>query len=113
MTFVLMHKPEDKNCLVSPDLLMENQQEHIYEFGPFRIDTRANALFREESRMALTHKAFELLLIFAENSGRLLEKETLLKRLWPDSFVEEANLTQNIYTLRKILGDGPDRQHYI
>ena len=92
---------------------MEKEIRNTYEFGPFRMSTPANTLFREDNRVLLRPKAFELLLMLVQNSGRTLEKELLLKTLWPDSFVEEANLTQSIYTLRKILGDDPTEHRYI
>src|SRR5262249_858612 len=61
----------------------------------------------------LTPKAFDLLLALVERHGRLLEKDELLKKVWPDTFVEEANLASNISQLRKALGDGENGQRYI
>ena len=63
--------------------------------------------------MPLTLKAFETLLALAEADGHILTKEDLLKRVWPDTFVEEGTLFQNIATLRKMLGDGPDQRSLI
>jgi DNA-binding winged helix-turn-helix (wHTH) protein/TolB-like protein len=83
----------------------------LYEFGGFRLDPGQHLLLRDGKPVSLTPKAFELLLVLLQSNGRLLTKEDLMKRLWPDSFVEEANLTVNISVLRKALGrthDGRD-----
>src|SRR4029453_11014 len=58
-------------------------------------------------------KVVDTLLLLIENSGRVLEKDELIQKLWPDTFVEEANLTQNIYVLRKALNSGTDSENYI
>lgn len=76
-----------------------------YQFEEFRVEPDQRAIFRGEERVALTPKVFDLLLIFIESPGEVLEKKELMDRLWPDSFVEEANLTQNVAVLRKALGD--------
>lgn len=83
---------------------MSKENQHFYEFGPFRIDTRNRQLLRENEIVPLKAKAVETLLLLIESHGDVVEKDELMHRLWPDSFVEEANLTQNIYTLRKALG---------
>lgn len=77
---------------------------HFYEFGPFRLDAKRHILLRENAIVALTPKALETLLVLVCNHGYLVEKEHLLKSVWPDTFVEEATLAQNIFTLRKLLG---------
>ncbi|HYX30354.1 MAG TPA: winged helix-turn-helix domain-containing protein, partial [Pyrinomonadaceae bacterium] len=83
---------------------MSKENRHFYEFGPFRIDTRNRQLLRENEVVPLKAKAVDTLLLLIESRGDVLEKDELMQRLWPDSFVEESNLTQNIYTLRKALG---------
>ncbi|HJQ22818.1 MAG TPA: FlgO family outer membrane protein [Blastocatellia bacterium] len=83
---------------------MCNQTKRFYEFGPFRIDTVNRRLTAHGETVPLKQKAVETLLVLVENRGEVLEKQALIERLWPDSFVEEANLTQNIYMLRKALG---------
>src|SRR5213592_4566627 len=83
---------------------MSKENRHFYEFGPFRIDTRNRQLLRENEVVPLKAKAVDTLLLLIESRGDVVEKDDLMQRLWPDSFVEEANLTQNIYTLRKALG---------
>src|SRR6266496_6505878 len=86
---------------------------HLYEFGPFRLDPAERRLLCDETPVALTPKCFDLLTALVENSGHLLEKEVLLQRVWPNQFVEESNLSFNISTLRKALGDGQNGQRYI
>lgn len=92
---------------------MRHESTHLYEFGPFRLDATERVLFREAAPLSLTPKAFETLLALVENNGRILEKDTLMKRVWPDSFVEEANLAVNISSLRKALGERPGGGQYI
>lgn len=82
------------------------QDKRFYIFGVFRIDVTERVLLNEKGSVPLTPKAFDLLLFLVENSGHILEKEELMKQVWPDSFVEENNLAQNISTLRKALGPG-------
>ncbi len=85
-----------------------------YIFGPFVVDTREGLLLREGRPVALTPKAFEVLLALVENSGHCVEKGELMQRVWPDSFVEENNLSQNISQLRRALqGEGEDAALYI
>ena len=85
----------------------------LYEFGPFRLDPALNRLERDGHSVSLAPKAFDLLLLLARNTHRVLSKTELLQALWPSTFVEEANLTQHVYTLRKALGDQGDGQPYI
>ena len=76
----------------------------FYDFGPYRIDARERVLLCEGRPVALAPKAFQTLLVLTRHSGHLVEKEQLMQEVWPDTFVEEANLTQNILTLRRVLG---------
>src|SRR5881628_3314942 len=84
---------------------MSKENRHIFEFGPFRIDTVNRQLMRDGEVVPLKAKAVDTLLLLIGSRGDVVEKDDLMKSLWPDSFVEEANLTQNIYTLRKALGN--------
>src|SRR5712692_7448810 len=84
-----------------------------YDFGPFRLDCRTRELWRGDEVVALTPKAFDLLRVLVTSGDRVVEKNELMKLVWPDSFVGEDSLTQNIATLRKALGDVPDRPQYI
>ena len=84
---------------------MPLEHRRFYEFGPFRLDSTERLLLRGGVRVALTPKAYETLLALVENAGRALEKDELLRRVWPDTFVEEVSLARNISVLRKVLGD--------
>jgi DNA-binding winged helix-turn-helix (wHTH) protein/Tol biopolymer transport system component len=86
---------------------------HYFEFGPFRADLLTHRLVRNGEFVALQPKAFDTLVVLLENRGRVVERAALMKTLWPDSFVEEANLTQYVFTLRKALGEQPNGQPYI
>ena len=81
---------------------------HFYEFGRFRVDATEKVLLRDGVPISITPKAFETLLTLVESTGRILEKDDLLKKVWPDTVVEENNLAQNVSTLRKVLGQGPE-----
>ncbi len=86
---------------------------HRYEFGPFRVDVDERLLYRDGEVVPLTSKVFDILLVFVANSGRTLEKEEVMEQVWPGQFVEEGNLTRNVSTLRKALGESPDEHRYI
>ena len=88
---------------------MEQQDNRSYEFGRFRLNTAERVLLREGELVALTPKVFDILLMLVQNSGNVVSKDDLMKRVWPDTFVEEGNLTQNISLLRKALGETPGR----
>ena len=92
---------------------MRQGTKHSYEFGPFRLDAAERMLLRNSRPIAITPKAFDTLLFLVENSGHLVEKEELLKRIWPDTFVEEATLARNVFILRKALGDAQEGPQYI
>ena len=85
----------------------------MYEFGSFRLDPAERLLLCDGKPIALSAKAFEVLLILVENSGRLVTKSELIQTLWPNTFVEEGNLTQNISVLRKALGGSDNGKQYI
>ena len=80
----------------------------MYEFGPFRMDTKEQVLLRDGKSIPLSPKLFDTLLVLVQNSGHLVDKDEMLRRVWPDSFVEEGNLTKNVFLLRKILEDGQE-----
>lgn len=79
----------------------------LYEFGPFRLDPVERKLWRGNDVVALTPKAFDTLHLLVRNSGRLLEKDDLIRVLWSDTFVEEGSLSNHIFLLRKALGENP------
>jgi TolB-like protein/Tfp pilus assembly protein PilF len=77
-----------------------------YQFGDFRLDADGRVLLLGEERVPLTPKAMDTLLLLVENHGNVVDKEELMKRVWPDTFVEEISLTRNISVLRKTLCNG-------
>ena len=87
---------------------MSQHSDDSYQFGQFRLDARERRLLREGTAVPLPPKAFDLLLVLVRDHGRLLGKDELLKLVWPDLFVEEANLPSNVSLIRKALGDTID-----
>jgi DNA-binding winged helix-turn-helix (wHTH) protein/TolB-like protein len=92
---------------------MSNQPKEILEFGPFRLERAEALLTRDGTPVSMPPKVFDLLVYLVTHAGSLVEKEEMLKALWPDSFVEEANLTVNIAALRRTLGTQPDGTAWI
>src|SRR5882724_2225154 len=92
---------------------MTDGHEFLYEFGPYLLDGRERVLLRDGRPVSLAPKALETLLVLLRNSGHLVEKEQLMSEVWPTTYVEEANLTQNISILRKVLSAGSDGTNYI
>ena len=92
---------------------MSNKARHIYEFGSFRIDTEDRLLIREGQLIPLPPKAIDTLLALIAGGGRVMEKDELIKMVWPGTFVEEGGLARNISQLRKALGDGSENGQYI
>jgi Tol biopolymer transport system component/DNA-binding winged helix-turn-helix (wHTH) protein len=84
-----------------------------YEFADFCLNTNKRVLLRAGEPVPLTPKAFDTLLMLVRNSGHVVGKDELLNAVWPDAFVEESTLAQNIFTLRKALGQGRDGERYI
>jgi TolB-like protein/DNA-binding winged helix-turn-helix (wHTH) protein len=92
---------------------MDKEVRRLYEFGPFILDPGERLLRHGAARMELPPRAFDTLLALVENSGRLLEKDTLMQTVWRDTVVEENNLSQVVYLVRKALRDGEDGARYI
>src|SRR5262245_1587863 len=92
---------------------MSSLTNHLYRFADFTIDSSQRVLLRAGKPVALTPKAFDTLLVLVESVGRIVEKEELKKKLWPDTFVAEANIAFNIQQLRKALGDDARNPRYI
>jgi eukaryotic-like serine/threonine-protein kinase len=92
---------------------MSQNTQHLYAFGPFRLDPSQQLLTEGKQKVPLTPKAFRTLLVLVENHGRVIGKDELLTKVWPDVFVEEATLAQNVFTLRKQLGDDRETALYI
>jgi WD40 repeat protein/DNA-binding winged helix-turn-helix (wHTH) protein len=85
----------------------------VYEFGGFQLDPARHLLLRRGHPVAIPAKLFETLVLLVENRGRVLEKDELIEALWPDTFVEEGSLSQNIFLLRKLLGDDRNGHSFI
>jgi len=92
---------------------MTLQAVHFYAFGPFRFDSEKRVLVCEGTPVPLGPKAAEILAVLVERAGHLVEKDTLINRVWPDAFVEEGNLNKNIFFLRKALEEGDPGREYI
>jgi serine/threonine protein kinase len=92
---------------------MSGQTKHFYAFGPFRLDSENRVLVRDGAPVLLAPKVAETLLLLVESAGRLVDKDDLIKRVWPDAFVEEGNLNKNIFVLRKVLGEWDGGREYI
>src|SRR6202046_5954315 len=87
--------------------------EGIYEFGEFRIEALAPTLRREEEIVTLNRRAFDVLLYFVQNPGRVLTRDELLKNVWPDTYVDENSLAQSISVLRRALEEKPGDNNYV
>jgi Tol biopolymer transport system component/DNA-binding winged helix-turn-helix (wHTH) protein len=92
---------------------MSSTARHFYEFGAYTLDAGERVLRRGEESVHLTPKEFETLLALVRGAGRVMSKEELLKGIWPDTFVGEATLAQNVFTLRKALGEAEGGKPYI
>lgn len=96
---------------------MDGKMGPFYEFGTladtFRLDVKKRRLTHNGKEITVTPKVLDVLLLLLQNSGNVLEKGRLMKALWPESFVEEGNLSQNIFVLRKILGDDGNSNRFI
>ncbi len=92
---------------------MPIETRELYEFGEFRLDAARRLITRLEQPLRLNSKAFETLLVLVRNHRRVVSKDELMQILWPDTFVEEVNLAQNISAIRKALGETPGENRYI
>ncbi|MFN2530876.1 MAG: winged helix-turn-helix domain-containing protein [Pyrinomonadaceae bacterium] len=92
---------------------MVEKESNYYEFGRFRLDSAERVLLREGELVPLTPKVFDILLALVEKGGQVVEKDDLMKRVWPNTFVEEGNLTQNVSLLRKALGENSSGPQFI
>ena len=92
---------------------MSSQDNQLYEFGPYVMDARSRILLKDGATVRLTPKAFDTLFVLVQHASQVVEKEQLLKEVWPDIFVEEGSLSHNIHGLRKALGDDSSEPRYI
>jgi TolB-like protein/DNA-binding winged helix-turn-helix (wHTH) protein/Tfp pilus assembly protein PilF len=92
---------------------MSSLTSNLYEFDEFRLDPQNRVLRRAGTAVPLTPKAFDVLLLLIQNAGRIATKDELMNAVWPDSFVEESNLTQTIFMVRKALDETADRRYIL
>jgi DNA-binding winged helix-turn-helix (wHTH) protein len=92
---------------------MRDAEVPIYEFGEYQVDAGKLMLSRSGQPVPLTPKVFDTLLLLVKRSGEVLDKEALLRSVWPDTMVEENNLNQNISTLRRVFGESRGENRYI
>lgn len=92
---------------------MSDQSLHVYEFGEFRLNVAERTLWKNGVVVPLTPKSFEVLVLLVTNQRSLVKKDDLLNEVWPNQFVDDSSLTQNIYLLRKALGEGSDGTSFI
>src|SRR6266513_3135651 len=90
---------------------MSLETKRLLAFGNFEVDASQRLLFRDGEHVPLPPKVFQTLLAFVASGGRLLTKDELMKAIWPDTFVEEHNLTLNVHALRKALNGGSSERY--
>src|SRR3984957_20673438 len=92
---------------------MSSLTSNLYEFDEFRLDPQNRVLKRGATAVSLTPKAFDVLLLLIQNAGTLVTKDELMQAVWPGSFMEESNLTQTIFMVRKALDETADRRYIL
>src|ERR1700730_15245496 len=95
---------------------MTPNNRHLFQFGPFLLDTRQRRLLKDGTDgtlVSVAPKGIDLLIFMVERHGQIVTKDDLIQNIWPDSFMEEANLSQNIFLLRKALGEKAQENRYI
>lgn len=90
-----------------------NEERQLYEFGPFKLDASERVLSRDGAPVPLPPKSLDTLIVLVRGEGRLVGKDELMKAIWPDTFVEEANLNHHVWALRKVLSEGENSRGYI
>ncbi|PYT07154.1 MAG: adenylate cyclase, partial [Acidobacteria bacterium] len=85
----------------------------VFQFGSFTLDAGERVLLRDGRLVQLPAKVLSTLLLLVRNNGHVVEKDVLMKEVWPDEYVEEGNLAQHIFTLRRALGEGTEHPKYI
>lgn len=106
-------KPLSNFLKASPSGAMPNVVNDLYQFGEFLLDVPRRVLLHRLEPVPLTPKVYEMLLVLVRNAGQIVTKDALMKAVWPNSFVEESNLTQNVFMLRKALGETPERRYIL
>src|SRR5215203_2632368 len=91
----------------------EEKERVVFEFDGFRVDPVRRLLSRDGEAVSITPKALSILVVLLERPGQVVEKKELIEKVWPGVFVTEANLTQNVFSLRKTLGERANENRYI
>jgi TolB-like protein/DNA-binding winged helix-turn-helix (wHTH) protein/Flp pilus assembly protein TadD len=92
---------------------MSSPHRHLYEFGPFILDPEQRRLSRDEGLISVPPKGMDILIFLVQHRGEVVTKDNLIQNVWPNTFVEEANLSQNVFLLRKALGEKAQENRYI
>ncbi len=93
--------------------MIDDSAQNFYEFESFQLDVRRRLLFKEDRPVRITPKAFDILLSLVKSGGRVISKDEMMSSIWPDCFVEEGNLAQNIFLLRRIFGERKNEHKFI
>jgi DNA-binding winged helix-turn-helix (wHTH) protein len=93
--------------------VLDKSRRELYEFGPFRLDAVREVVMRNGQPVPLTPKAFQILLVLVRRGSDVATKDEIMKAVWPDTFVEETNLTRNIFSIRRALAETPDEQYIV
>ena len=93
--------------------LFMGRDDNLFQFGAFRLDAGERVLLRDGRLVPLPAKVFSTLLLLVRNNGHVVEKDVLMEEVWPDEYVEEGNLAQHIFILRKALGESTENPKYI
>jgi eukaryotic-like serine/threonine-protein kinase len=109
----ILPQPILKSEPTSMDASADWKPRQLYEFGPFRLDPDKELLLREDETVLIAPKAFQVLLVLIRSNKQVVTKDDLMRTVWPDTFVEEANLSRNIFLLRKALGEGPQDKYIV
>jgi DNA-binding winged helix-turn-helix (wHTH) protein/tetratricopeptide (TPR) repeat protein len=94
-------------------VVLDGSRRELYAFGPFRVDADKEVLLRDGQPVAITPKAFQILLVLVRRGGEVASKDEIMNTVWPDTFVEETNLTRNIFSIRRALGEGSENQYIL
>ncbi len=89
------------------------KMDRFFRFGPYQLDCQRRLLMRDGDPVSLHEKALQILMVLVQRRGEVVSKDELMKAVWPDAFVEEANLSQNVFVLRKALGERAKENRYI
>src|SRR5690349_9879126 len=92
---------------------MSKPARRVFVFDQYRLDPDERLLYCNGAVLPVAPKAFDILLILVTHSGRLVLKDDLMQAVWPDTCVEEGNLAQNIFVLRKLFGETAQESRYI